>query len=151
MWEPFWAFYKENEDYHNIKENVIWTAFTLYLSFVVSSFIWYISQECFIYYNICIIISIEICISIFAIVFIIFQNWNKARSVEIANRMNTLLGKMDTTLTYEELRNKICWPTETTSLKEKRQKYWKYGYIGNTLILFIIVLIIVKVIFLCNY
>jgi len=151
MWEPFWSLYKGNEDYHNIKENVIWTAFTLYLSFVIGSFIWYTSQKCFLYNNKCIIITVEIFIGFSSMVFIGLQNWNKVRSVEITNRMNILLSKMDNKITYVELHNEFCWPSNTTTGLEKRQKYFRYGNIGNTLILFIIVLVIVKVVFLCNY
>jgi len=142
--------YKENEDYHNIKENAIWTGFTLYISFSIVSFVWLFNNPTIINTDRCLFLIFLSSIAFSTVLFIHFQNWNKVRSTEINNQMKQILAIMDNAIKYDNLAKCISWPNNK-GIGVRISSYFKDGYIGILLMIVVVFVTSIQIFYISNH
>lgn len=133
MDELFRERYRLNDEYHNRKEHAIWLVATLYLGFAGSSVSWLLlnrpSWSPWRPY----IIGFSFLLLLFVLLYLYYQNWNRARSVRITEQMDELLESLlKSTLQPADLRKALRFPDRMTPFKDKWSVYWSFGRMGNT-------------------
>jgi hypothetical protein len=88
-------FYRVNNDYHNTKENMVWLSASLYLGFSAALIAFQVSNPVAIKTNQQLLVPFSVILLVFAQVFVLMQNWYKAKSVFIYSRLMDLLRRFD--------------------------------------------------------
>jgi hypothetical protein len=93
--ETLLEMYKLNYDYHNVKEQMFWLAATFYLGFAAGLTAWTTASPKFIQDHRLLVLIFSIGVLSFTELFVLVQNWYKARSVFIDGLLCDLLRRFD--------------------------------------------------------
>lgn len=132
MKDFFLAFYRMNEEYHDRKEQMVWTAAAVYFAFSASFVAWWLAQtpssSTSPYTWIGVFLSL---LYLLAITFVASQNWYKCRSVHITRQLNKLMRKMDAgpPPSLETLHSAASYP-QHAPMSQKLRHFWGYGRTG---------------------
>ena len=98
--------YQVNEQYHNVKEKMVWLVVTGYLAFWAGYMKWILadhwSKNAWDQYA-CYLIIFLAFITIFAAYFAAYQNFMKAKTARAAKKYHDAIRKLDTELSYNNL------------------------------------------------
>ena len=151
MKELFVKLYALNDDYHNNKERMIWLATTVYLGFALAVLGWLASHKSEWQYDKWPFIAFLSMVFLESFCFIFDQNWNKCRSVKIADQLNSLIGQFDSQdgLKYEDLEQATRYSPETPC-KEKRRDFCVNGKPGIIILFAITTFFAAQIYFICR-
>ena len=98
--------YHENEQYHNVKDKMVWLVVTGYLAFWAGYMKWILTYQfpttAWNKYKVY-LAGFLVLITIFAAYFAAFQNWRKVVSVHKTEIYDAAILRLDTGLTYKKL------------------------------------------------
>ncbi len=140
------ALYTQNEQYHNIKERVVWLAGIVYLTFSVFVLRWIPHhKDIWAEGNLLPKLTMTFLTLLFivTVVFIIRQTWEKSVSVMKTNKFLDLIGELDQEtekITYRILINR----------PRKEPRFFREGWSGVLILAIVLIFYSAQVVFLCG-